>query len=148
MRTRNSLLLCAALLVFPATTWAQGADAAVKQGAKAWMDAFTAGDAATLASLYSEDALLLAPGAEPIEGREAIQAYWQTAMDATPGATAQLTTREVHAMGNGVAVEVGAFVLTDADGGHLDHGKYVVVWKRTDDGWKLARDIYNSSMSM
>lgn len=146
MRARLPLLLCAALLVVPAAVSAQDADAAVKQGAKAWMNAYNAGDAAGLAALYATDAMLLAPGAEPIEGREAIQAYWQTAMDATPGATSQLTTKEVHQMGRDMAVEVGAFVSTGADGSHLDHGKYVVIWQRTDDGWKLARDIYNSSM--
>jgi ketosteroid isomerase-like protein len=38
--------------------------------------AFNAGDGATVASLYSEDAALFPPGGERIDGRSAIQAFW------------------------------------------------------------------------
>jgi len=44
--------------------------------------AFNDGDGAALASLYSEDATLFPPGAERVDGRSAIQAFWQGAMDA------------------------------------------------------------------
>jgi ketosteroid isomerase-like protein len=27
----------------------------------------------------------------------------------------------------------------------MDDGKYVVLWKREKDGWKLYRDIFNSN---
>jgi len=29
----------------------------------------------------------------------------------------------------------------------MDHGKYIVVWKNTADGWRLHRDIFNSNMA-
>lgn len=146
MRTNLALLLSIALFVVPATASGQDAEAAVKAGGQAWQEAYNAGDAAALAALYAEDAVVLAPGSEPVEGREAIRAFWQASMDENPGATDQITTEEILDMGGGVAVERGAYVATGADGEHLDHGKYVVVWKQTDDGWKLYRDIFNSSM--
>ena len=43
--------------------------------------AFNAGDAATVASLYTEDAALYPPGAERVDGRSAIQTFWQGAID-------------------------------------------------------------------
>ena len=45
------------------------------------------------------------------------------------------------------AHEVGRFVTETADGDHIDHGKYVVIWKRIEGEWKLHRDIFNSNMA-
>ena len=38
----------------------------------------------------------------------------------------------------------GAFQMTGLEG-VLGNGKYIVIWKRTSDGWKLHRDIVNAS---
>jgi hypothetical protein len=39
---------------------------------------FNAGDIASVAALYTEDAVVLPPGADMVEGRSAIQAFWKT----------------------------------------------------------------------
>ena len=104
---------------------------------------FAAQDAAALANLYTAQAQLLPPNSDFIIGREAIQTFWQGVMDAgVAGAT--LTTEE--AMGtDSMAVEVGRYELSAADGSTIDEGKYIVWWQRTPDGWRLHRDIWNSS---
>jgi ketosteroid isomerase-like protein len=33
--------------------------------------------------------------------------------------------------------------MYDADGNVVGEGRYIVIWKRTDAGWKLHRDIWN-----
>lgn len=106
--------------------------------------AFAAQDAAAIASLYTADAQLLPPNSDFINGREAIQTFWQGAMDAgVAGAT--LTAEE--AMGtDGLAVEVGRYEMLAADGSTIDEGKYIVWWQRTPAGWRLHRDIWNSSL--
>lgn len=106
--------------------------------------AFAAQDAAAIANLYTADAQLLPPNSDFINGREAIQTFWQGAMDAgVAGAT--LTVEE--AMGtDGLAVEVGRYELLAADGSTIDEGKYIVWWQRTPAGWRLHRDIWNSSL--
>ncbi len=40
-----------------------------------FVSAFNEGDAATVASFYTEDAALLPPDAQPVNGRDAIQAF-------------------------------------------------------------------------
>ena len=36
--------------------------------------------------------------------------------------------------------------MTSQDGKHLDHGKYLVFYKKEGGRWKIYRDIWNSSM--
>ena len=44
-----------------------------------------------------------------------------------------------------IAIELGRYTLLLADGAIADRGKYLVVWKQQDDGWRLYRDIWNSN---
>lgn len=124
---------------------AQDAQKAIEQGAAAWETAFNAGDGKGVADLYTEDAVLLPPGAARVDGKAAIATFWQGAIDS--GLTdADLETVEVLEAGD-LAIEVGTVALgaPTSDGGTADvSGKYIVVWQRGDDGaWRLHRDIWN-----
>jgi uncharacterized protein (TIGR02246 family) len=143
-----ALVVCAAVLAFPSTVLGQAdpdAQVGVKEGGMAWAAAWNAGNAAGIAALYSYDARLLPPNGDEVQGREAIEAYWQSAIEAVPGVRVTLETKELHNLGD-VAVEVGSYANTGADGEHVDHGKYLVVWMLKDGTWQMARDIWNSSM--
>jgi uncharacterized protein (TIGR02246 family) len=107
--------------------------------------AFPNQDSVGLAALYTTDGVLLPPGMAEMKGTEAIQQFWQGAMQMGVG-KAKLTTVEAEEYGD-TAIEQGQFVLSGADGSELDHGKYIVVWKRQGDQWYLQRDIWNSSRS-
>ena len=107
--------------------------------------AFNAGDGATVASLYSEDAALFPPGAARIDGRSAIQTFWQGAIDSG------MTIDDLHAVevdaGGDVAGEVGVFVLSvpGENGQTKIPGKYIIIWKRSGHTWQLHRDIWNTN---
>ena len=58
---------------------------------------------------------------------------------------AKLEVVEVEGMGQ-TAVEVGRYALSDAEGNVLDHGNYVVIWRKVEGQWKLHRDIWNSNV--
>ena len=142
------LVVCAALLAFPSVALGQedpDAQVGVKEGSMAWKAAWNAGNGAGIAALYAEDAVILPPGGNAVQGMEAIAAYWQASIDELPGSTVELTTDELHNLGE-VAVEVGSYATTGAGGEHLDHGRYLVVWMLKDGTWKMARDIWNSGM--
>ena len=107
--------------------------------------AFNAGDGATVASLYSEDAALFPPGGERIDGRSAIQTFWQGAIDS--GMTIDdLHAVEVDSRGD-IAGEIGIFVLSapGESGQTKIPGQYIVIWKRTGHIWQLHRDIWNTN---
>jgi uncharacterized protein (TIGR02246 family) len=110
-----------------------------------FMDAFSRADAAGLAALYTEDTKLLPPGSSMMTGREAVQSFWQGAMEMGIK-EAKLDTIDVESDGS-LAYEIGRFALTvQPQGGEsaLMTGKYVVVWKNLDGSWKLHVDIWNT----
>jgi ketosteroid isomerase-like protein len=108
--------------------------------------AFTAkGDAVGIASLYTANARLLPPDTEIVEGRQAIQSFWQAFLDS--GVTdATLTTRDVEEGGN-MAREIGTFTGQVQQGTETVtvRGKYVVIWKQEDGAWKMDVDIWNDT---
>ena len=104
-----------------------------------------AGNADGLAMLYTEDGMSMQPNTNPYVGHEAISEA-HAALFATGVGVIRLTTDELQVFGD-TAHEVGRFVTETADGDHVDHGKYVAIWKRIDGEWKLHRDIFNSNMA-
>lgn len=109
------------------------------------MAAFGAGDAAAVAACYTTDGILMPPRTESIEGRAGTQAYWQGAMDMGIK-TLTITTDEVFDYGDS-AVEVGRYALAAAGGHPVDNGKCIILWQREGGEWRLARDIWNSSVA-
>ena len=105
---------------------------------------YASGDSAGMGDLYTDDGMLLPTGADFIKGRHAISTFWKGAMDMGIK-TAKLDIVELDQQGDTV-IDVGRYSLMGEDGQELDRGKYLVVWKRINDGWKMHRDIFNSSV--
>jgi uncharacterized protein (TIGR02246 family) len=136
-----AFVLCIGIGV--ATAQQKNTRASIEQLTQQFVTALKKGDAAAVAALYSADAKVLPPESEIIEGRQAIQKFWQGLIDA--GVTEMtLQTQEVQAHGD-TAYEVGKYTLT-LKGEKPDSGKFVVVWKRENGHWKLHRDIWNTSV--
>ncbi len=135
----------ALLLVSNGPALAESAAEGIEAGNDAFDAAFNGGDGAAVAALHGDDAAIFPPEAPRMDGREAIAAFWQGAIDAGLS-DLDLQTVEVVESGD-QAVEVGAVTLNvpGSDGATVTAvGKYVVVWQRGDDGaWRLHRDIWN-----
>jgi uncharacterized protein (TIGR02246 family) len=110
-----------------------------------FMEAFTKGDAAGIASLYTVNGQLLPPGSDVITGKPGIQTFWQGAMDMGIK-EAKLETVELEGHGD-TAIEVGRYTLNGETGEVMGSGKFVVIWKQEGEQWKLHRDIWNSSVT-
>lgn len=75
-------------------------------------------------------------------GRAAIQDMWKGLL-AMPVGRLQIRTIEVD--GNETSAwEAGRYTLVGSNGGTLDDGKYIVVWKHATDGWKMYRYMWSS----
>ena len=107
-----------------------------------WIELFSKGDFAGIASLYSAEAIALPPGSAMVQGRAAIEAMWKGMAEQVTDP--KLTTVDVKPLGPSAAREIGTYVLkTKGSPPQEVTGKYVVVWEKVGDDWKLATDIWN-----
>ena len=103
---------------------------------------FNKGDAEGVAALYTDDAVILPPGAGIVKGRADIQAFWKKAAE-TLG-DVKLTTLDVKPLGENAARETGYFRMrTKSLPSQEVTGKYIVIWERIGAEWKLGADVWN-----
>ena len=107
-----------------------------------WIDLFNNGDFDGVASLYTEDATAFPPGSAMVKGRAAIAGMWKSMAEQV--SDPKLATLDVKPLGPSAAREIGTFSLkTKAPTPQEVTGKYVVVWEKVGNDWKLAADIWN-----
>jgi len=87
--------------------------------------------------------MLLPPGSDPMQGKEAIRDFWQGAMNMGVK-EAKLEIMEVELQGDSI-IEIGRYYLKGAGDEVMDRGKYLVIWKQEGGEWKLHKDIWNTS---
>ena len=144
-RTRIAALLACSLTLAAGIARAEDVRGAITAVNAALGAAFVKGDAAAVVALYAPDGQVLPVGMDPVKGAEALRKFWQDAMKAgIAGVT--LTTVELYPAGS-TATELGTYALTDKSGKQIDHGKYVVIWRKVGLQWKLLRDIFSTSVS-
>ena len=112
---------------------------------------FAAGQADSMASLYTVNATIMPPNQKAVIGRPAIKALF----DAFVGMgtwSFHLTPASVVANGP-MAIESGTYTLAFTPGPNAppgmapaDTGKYLVHWERVNGQWLLAHDIFNSDL--
>jgi uncharacterized protein (TIGR02246 family) len=134
------LLACGLVLgVTAAPVHGDVAREAIDAANAAFVKAFLAGDAETVSELYTEDAQVIAPGAEVARGRAAIARFWGESMKSTRDVKLETATVESH---GDLAFEDGVVHLVATDGSKTS-ARYVVVWKRAGGRWRIHRDIWN-----
>jgi uncharacterized protein (TIGR02246 family) len=107
-----------------------------------WAEFFNKGDFAGVASLYTTDATAFPPGSAMVQGGSAIGAMWKSMAEKV--GDPKLTTLDVKSLGPSAAREIGTFSLkTRGPSPQEVAGKYVVVWEKVGNDWKLASDIWN-----
>jgi uncharacterized protein (TIGR02246 family) len=114
----------------------------------AWAAAANRGDAAAVASMYTENATMLPPGTGIQQGRAAIQKT-VAAIGRSGVRNFALQSVSLDRIGPDTAREIGQFTL-DAPGPIKKHwvkvhGKYVVIWKLANGKWMLDTDIWNTN---
>jgi len=107
--------------------------------------AVLAGDAKAVAATYTDDATELGPCGPPVKGRAAIEEHYRRMFDNMKVTSFTFSHLDATVEGN-VAYDAGTYSETagpaDTPGMTLT-GKYLVVFKRAQGGWKAAHVIYN-----
>jgi ketosteroid isomerase-like protein len=107
-----------------------------------WIEFFSKGDFSGIGSLYTDDATALPPGSPMVRGNTAIGAMWKKISEEVEDP--KLAVLDVKPLGPSHAREIGTFKLKTKGPSPKDvMGKYVVVWEKVGNDWKLATDIWN-----
>jgi uncharacterized protein (TIGR02246 family) len=109
--------------------------------------AFNDNDAAGVSRMYLEDARILPPGQETVQGRASIETFIGGFFEAG------IRAMEIEAISRDqreeLGVEVGRYVLRSERAGQVvDEGKYVSVRRQQPDTtWLIEVDIFNSDQA-
>lgn len=145
-RTFAPSLIGALLLALAPTAWAQAPDeAALMDTLPAWADAYNAADLDALAALYTDDAVVMPPNAERVQGHEALKALANSYMEA--GAVQiELPPPDAYGVLGETAWIEGTYRFFAPDGSPVDVGKYLDVYRFEDGMWRLQHHIWNSDL--
>lgn len=122
-----------------------GEVAQIEEAARRFSAAYVAGDVETMVSLYTTDAVIFPNNSEAIAGHDAIRRYWAL----PPGQRVTMhrsTPTEIRIDGSH-AYDHGVYEVAGERNGAAwgpNHGKYVIVWRRTPQGWRMHLDMWNS----
>lgn len=117
----------------------------ITQGRLAFAAALRSGDASAAAAIYADDATLLAPDADVVRGRTAIERFWRTGVE-TGIEQVEFVVIELQQRGE-VAFEVGRYALflaPESGASVVDRGRYLVVHRVEPDGtWRRAAEMFS-----
>jgi ketosteroid isomerase-like protein len=122
----------------------ESAKAAIEAAIASFAAHFNAGHADSVAMFYAENGSVLPPNMAPVTGRDSIRAWLAGFFGQASGSTLTITVGTVRANGP-MAVERGTYVMS-GPGMPADTGKYLALWRRTDAGWVMLEDIWNSNL--
>ena len=145
-RTLGILFICGALSACASVPpGGQQVNAVVEQTSDRFWSTRQSGDAAALATQFTEDGILMIPGLPDSAGREAIQSLVQQRAATTQISDFKIQRREIEVLGD-TAHELGWFseVYRGQGPSMRMQGRYSIVWKRGGDNvWRVHRNQYN-----
>ena len=145
---KQLLRAVAVTLVMTGTAHAQASRsdiAAITEAARQFSAAYMRGDIDAITALYTLDAVIFPDRSDAISGHDALKRYWKH----EPGQKVtrhrliptQVTIDGKHAYDHGIYEIAGE---RNGKAWGPVRGKYLVVWRREPDGWKMQLDMWNS----
>jgi ketosteroid isomerase-like protein len=152
MKTFGKSTLIAATLAFaavaaPLAALADSPATTVRSGTEAWLKAYNAGNIDAIIPLYSEDAIVMPPGAPPAKGHAAIRQFLTKDIAGAKAAGVTLVPGTVSDVGvkGDLAWHSGNYTVQNKAGATVDTGAFVEIWRKSGSKWVIIRDIWNSS---
>ncbi len=124
-------------------------EAAIRATDARWLAAAQAHDLEQTVSYWTDDVILMQPGAPAVVGKEALRRYVSGAFS-IPGFSITWVTDHVWVAKSGdlaYATGTDTIRLTSPEGKPVEeHNKAVAVWRKDPDGsWRCAVDIWNAA---
>ena len=117
---------------------------AIAASNEVFFQAFAKGDSSLFIDRFARDCWIMPPNAQAICGKDAPLEFFKLAYDRFGVRNGKFITIDVFGDGVEFVTEVGFWQLFGADNRQLDNGKFLVLWKKTGEGWKMFRDSFSS----
>ncbi len=120
---------------------------AIAESNELYFRAFAKNDASTFINLYAEDCWIMPPNTPTLCGPDAPGDFFKTAYNQFGIRNGKFITIDVYGISEDIVAEIGFCKLYNADNIEFNDGKFLRLWKKTEKGWKIWRDSFNSSRS-
>ena len=110
-------------------------------------EAFISGDSSLYVKTYTSDGCVLAPNAPTLCGQRGLVQFYKNTRKAGIR-DAVFTSLGLYGQTKEYVTEQGIFEVFDADEHSLAKGKLLNIWKKTDQGWRLFRQMLNFDAPM
>lgn len=149
MKTRTILLTLMAwtgyFVTCAQTSQVEEAKKAIAASNSIYFQSFVKNDPSIFVECYAKDACILAPNAPMACGRDSAAEFFKTAYETYGLRNGKFITTAVYGDAKEYVTEEGLWQSMDASGKIFDDGKFLVLWKKTPEGWKMFRDSFSSN---
>ena len=128
-----------------ATANLEEAKKAITESNAIYFESFVKNDSSIFIDRYAEDACIMAPFAPQACGRENAAKFFRAAYDQYGLRNGKFITTAVYGSGEEFVTEEGLWQSFNEKGELFDDGKFLVLWKKTSNGWKMFRDSFSSN---
>lgn len=108
-----------------------------------WANAVNTKDAATIMSLYADDAISMPDDEPSLIGKAAIQKDVEASTANSKGLVLVTYITEEVFGDEQMVTERGKVIAKDSSGNLVYTEKYIQIWEKRNDKWQVLREIYN-----
>ena len=120
---------------------------AIAESNAIYFTSFIKNDPSIFINCYAEDACIMAPLSPPLCGKESAAKFFRKSYDSYGMRNGRFITTAVYGDAINYVTEEGIWQSFNAKGELFDDGKFLVLWKKTNKGWKMFRDSFSSNRS-
>jgi ketosteroid isomerase-like protein len=129
-------------------TGLEEAKKAIAESNAIYFESFVKNDSSIFINRYAKDACIMAPNSVQMCGRDAAAKFFRAAYDSYGMRNGKFITTAVYGDGIEYVTEEGLWQSFNAKGELFDDGKFLVLWKKTPEGWKMFRDSFSSNRKL
>jgi len=118
---------------------------AIAESNAIYFESFAKCDSSIFIDRYAKDCCIMPPDAPAMCGTEAPRTFFTMAYKQFGLRNGKFITTAVYGDGENFVTEEGLWQSFDANNVMFDDGKFLVLWKKTERGWKMFRDSFSSN---
>jgi ketosteroid isomerase-like protein len=127
------------------TSHLEEAKKAIAESNAIYFESFVKNDSTIFINRYAKDGCIMAPFAPKACGHQEAAKFFRAAYNDYGLRNGKFITTAVYGNGDDFVTEEGLWQSFNEKGELFDDGKFLVLWKKAEDGWKMFRDSFSSN---